>query len=251
MGARHEPSFITITKKRAFDENAKILADLQKLQNYQGQIPHTFLPLKGGGQAVGSGTSFPILAPITQLGTQGQTIKINVAGPGAHYQTLALTNPGGPTNVSFTGLIPLKSIIFALDVLISTSNLPVINWPSNLFNIPKALPTALNSRYVLLIEGYRSLTEERYVVLSVTNPINPTPTECGELATKCYVDQLFLINGFTASGSYNTILEQSIVIFDFSFSSVFIGASFIIEVNFDIGSLKSIRETVTVTVSEP
>lgn len=165
MAARHQDSFEILSKKFGFDRISQVFGDVQKILNYQSFPPPPLLPLKGGGQAVGGGTSFPVLYPLANLGTQGATVTINLGKPDAHYQKLILTDPGSEITILFKDLIKTRAIMFTLDVTIATPTLPPLVWPDNLFNLP-VLPTDEDSRYILTIIGFRDDAEERYYVVN-------------------------------------------------------------------------------------
>lgn len=163
MSARHPETQGTITKKRATDKVNNAFSTIQKILTYQLPIPPPPLPVAGGGISAGSGTTFPILYPIAELGNQTNTISINLANQNLHYQKMVI-NTAGTTNISFDGLLLNKAIVFTLDVSIGVAGVVAVNWPANLFNLP-TLPIVNGSRYVLYISGFRDGVEERYEVV--------------------------------------------------------------------------------------
>lgn len=163
MSARHPETQGTITKKRATDKVNNAFSTIQKILTYQLPIPPPPLPVAGGGISAGSGTTFPILYPIAELGNQTNTISINLANQNLHYQKMVI-NTAGTTNISFDGLLLNKAIVFTLDVSIGVAGVVAVNWPANLFNLP-TLPIVNGSRYELHIAGFRDGTEERYTVV--------------------------------------------------------------------------------------
>jgi len=168
MGATHLETHVTISKKRGYDQVNLLRSNLQKLYSFTEKSPPPTLVTAGGGINTGAGTSFPILYPINQKGSQGATVDIDLANQALHYQKLVLTNPGGPITVKFNNLIKNRAVLFSLDITVGTASLPTINWPATLFNLPTTLPTTNGSRYVLEIVGFKDDTEERYYVVNGT-----------------------------------------------------------------------------------
>lgn len=121
------------------------------------------MPTAGGGISVGSGTQFPILYPIGEIGNVSGNVTINLANQNLHYQKFNI-NAAGVTTFAFDGLLLNKAIIFTLDITIGIAGVTAVNWPANLFNIP-TLPITNGSRYVLYISGFKDGTEERYEVV--------------------------------------------------------------------------------------
>jgi len=106
--------------------------------------------------------NFPRLGEATRdLGSVTlQTVNIDFENLGAKYNIMTVD---GDITFAFNNIRLERKINFILDITLGVEN-PTITYPATVFNVP-AVPTANGSRYLLMFEGYKNDTEERYYVV--------------------------------------------------------------------------------------